>query len=172
MVRVPRRTRQLIGVPPLRPYPRRRPLRPHYGPHPIVKKRLLFATMASIALFAGEARAQIDFFGGLAGPGTVVLDPTAVGQLLEQVGVSQEQLTQLVTTYQEIVRSLWDGHQNLEQRKRGRRRQPMGAWSSRWGYSQPASLRRRSFTGLDRWPQRPEHSALRCAVSRSSDGGR
>jgi hypothetical protein len=68
-----------------------------------VKKRLLLATMASIALFAGEARAQIDFSGGLAGPGTVVFDPTAVGQLLEQVGVSQEQLTQLVTTYQEIV---------------------------------------------------------------------
>ena len=68
-----------------------------------MKKRLLLATMASIALFAGEARAQIDFSGGLAGPGTVVFDPTAVGQLLEQVGVSQEQLTQLVTTYQEIV---------------------------------------------------------------------
>jgi hypothetical protein len=59
--------------------------------------------MASIALLAGEARAQIDFSGGLAGPGTIVFDPTAVGQLLEQVGVSQEQLTQLVTTYQEIV---------------------------------------------------------------------
>lgn len=63
-------------------------------------KKLFLAAVTAFALSSGIARAQIDFS---AGAGTIVFDPTNFGQLLEQVGVSQEQLTQLVTTYNEIV---------------------------------------------------------------------
>jgi hypothetical protein len=43
------------------------------------------------------ARAQIF------GPGTVVFDPTEVGKMLEQIGISGQELDQLVQTYAQVV---------------------------------------------------------------------
>jgi hypothetical protein len=66
-------------------------------------KKFLLTVLAALTLTASGGRAQIDFSGGTDGAGFVVYDPTAVTQLLEQVGISQEQLTQLVETYKQVV---------------------------------------------------------------------
>ena len=66
-------------------------------------KKFLLIVLTALTLTASGARAQIDFSGGTDGAGFVVYDPTAVTQLLEQVGISQEQLTQLVETYKQVV---------------------------------------------------------------------
>jgi hypothetical protein len=59
-------------------------------------KKLLIAGVAALTL-AVPAEAQ------LFGPGNVVFDPTAVGKLLEQIGIQGSQLDQLVQTYNQVV---------------------------------------------------------------------
>jgi len=63
-----------------------------------MKKLLLLASVTVLALSSiSPARAQIF------GPGSIVFDPTAVGRLLEQIGIQGQQLDQLVQTYSEVV---------------------------------------------------------------------
>lgn len=77
--------------------------------------RKLFLAGAAVIALATAAPAR----GQLIGPGTVVFDPTAVGQLLKSVGIEGEQLTQLIETYTEIVQvyqmstNIWNAVEKL-----------------------------------------------------------
>jgi hypothetical protein len=62
-----------------------------------VRKLLCTSAIALVLAATTPARAQIF------GPGTVVFDPTEVGKMLEQIGISGQELDQLVQTYAQVV---------------------------------------------------------------------